>query len=170
MEELFQSYSVSDVVVFAVIFAVAIKESVTFFDWGKERLRKAFDKSSKSEQEKQAIEDRVDKLDKLCSETTAAFGKINKQIDMLIESDKEDIKSYIVKEHHYFVYTQGWIDDYSMECMERRFAVYRQEHGNSFIEGLMNEIRALPKQPPETDRQKYVGTAEFVKNAKHTTN
>lgn len=172
MEELFLNYSASEIVVFVVILAFAVKELVTFIDWGKDRIHKVYDKDYKSIRDKQTLEGKVDVLDKLYNETSATFAKIdktfekiNKQIDMLIESDKEDIKSYIVKEHHYFVYQQKWIDDYSLECLERRFAVYRQEHGNSFVEGLMNEIRALPKQPLEPDKSKYNGTAEYVNSA-----
>lgn len=166
MEELFLNYSMSEIVIFIFIFAFAIKELVTFIDWGKDRVRKVFDNDYKSTLDRQTLEDKVNVLDKLCGEMNATFSNVNKRIDMLIESDKEDIKSYIVEKHHFFVYNQKWIDDYSLECIERRFAVYRQEHGNSFVEGLMNEIRALPKQPPEADRQKYDGTAEYVRNAK----
>lgn len=178
MEELLAKYSVSEIIIFIIILAFAIKELVTFFDWGRDRLRKVYDKDYKSMEQRKELQEEIDDLNKFYDEKKRVdnafanidrtFEKINKQIDMLMESDKEDIKSYIVKEHHFFVYTQGWIDDYSMECLERRFAIYRKEHGNSFVEGLMNEIRALPKQPPEIDRHKYVGTAEYVKNAKES--
>lgn len=73
--------------------------------------------------------------------------------------------SYITISHHYFVYLQKWIDDYTLDTLEKRFAVYRQENGNSFVKGLMNEIRALPKQPPEDDLHKYTCTAEYVREA-----
>jgi hypothetical protein len=43
----------------------------------------------------------------------------------------------------------GWIDDYSMECCERRYQHYKDEGGNSFIKGFMEDLRALPKKPPE---------------------
>lgn len=76
---------------------------------------------------------------------------------------------YVTERHHFFVYEQGWIDDYSMECLERRFLIYQHEHGNSFVEGLMDEIRALPKQPPEQYKHKFDGTATYVKNAKAKT-
>ena len=49
--------------------------------------------------------------------------------------DKEDIKAFITLQHHKFVYEQEWIDDYSMECLEKRFAIYEREHGNSFVLG-----------------------------------
>lgn len=68
---------------------------------------------------------------------------------MLIDSDKDDIKSYITREHHYFCYQVGWIDDFSLDCLERRYQHYEDEGGNSFIAGFMNELRTLPKQPPQ---------------------
>lgn len=55
------------------------------------------------------------------------------KIDMLIDSDKDAIKSYITREHHYFCYQIGWIDDFSLDCLERRYQHYHEEGGNSFI-------------------------------------
>ena len=52
---------------------------------------------------------------------------------MLIESDKDSIRSYITKEHHYFYGEQQWIDNFSLDCIERRFKHYEDEGGNSFI-------------------------------------
>ena len=43
---------------------------------------------------------------------------------------------------------QEWIDDYSLDCIERRYKHYIDEGGNSFIGQLMIEIRKLPHQPP----------------------
>ena len=170
MEELLLNYSISEIIIFAVILAFAIKEFVTFMDWAKGRLRETYDKDYKTKEETESIEEELEDLNKEKIKINETFEKIdqsiealNEQVGMLIESDKEDIKSYIVKEHHYFVYQQGWIDDYSLECLEKRYAVYRQEHGNSFVEGLMNEIRSLPKQPPEDIRHKYDNTIEYVK-------
>ena len=80
---------------------------------------------------------------------------LSAKIDMLIDSDKDDIKSYITREHHYFCYQVGWIDDFSLDCLERRYEHYADEGGNSFIEGFMNELRALPKQSPQERKEYY---------------
>ena len=72
------------------------------------------------------------------------------KIDMLIESDKDDIKAYITSKHHHFCYEQKWIDDFSLDCLERRYAHYTEEGGNSFIKSFMEELRSLPKSPPPT--------------------
>ena len=119
--------------------------------------------------EKNTIKEDVDELKEAKEDTNNSVDKINDSIAMLIESDKESIKAYVTERHHFFVYEHGWIDDYSMECLERRFLIYQHEHGNSFVEGLMDEIRALPKQPPEQYKHKFDGTATYVKNAKAKT-
>lgn len=172
MVDLFAKYSTSEIVIFVVLLALAVEELVQFIDWAKERARKSFDKDAKDSEQHKELEEKIEelsafyeekeKVDTAFEKIDETFKKINESIDMLIESDKEDIKSYITEKHHLFVYDRGWIDDYSLECLERRFAVYRQEHGNSFVEGLMNELRALPKQPPAGDELKYESTARYV--------
>jgi hypothetical protein len=46
---------------------------------------------------------------------------ILEQIKNLTKSDRDAIKAYITKEHHHFCYEAGWIDDYNLDCIERRF-------------------------------------------------
>ena len=79
-----------------------------------------------------------------------ALQGLSKKIDMLVESDRDDIKAYITKEHHKFCYDKGWIDDFSLDCLEKRFKHYADEGGNSFICGFMQELRVLPKRPPQS--------------------
>ena len=79
-----------------------------------------------------------------------ALQDLSKKIDILIESDRDAIKTYITKEHHKFCYNKGWIDDFSLDCLEKRFKHYADEGGNSFICGFMQELRALPKRPPQS--------------------
>ena len=44
----------------------------------------------------------------------------------------------MAEKHHFFVYKQGWIDDYNLNCLEKRYRHYQQEGSNSFIEQKMN--------------------------------
>ena len=43
----------------------------------------------------------------------------------------------------------GYIDDFSLDCIEKRFKHYSDEGGNSFIENFMKDLRALPIQSPK---------------------
>lgn len=163
MKALLENYSLSEIVVFVIFLAIAIKELVSIVDWTKMRISKIYDKSIKKENEKKEIKEEIEIVDSVVEKNEEKLRKMSELIDMLIESDKENIKAYITEKHHYFVYEKGWIDDYFSDCLEKRFAIYSKEHGNSFVEGLMNEIRDLPKQPPTEDEHKYVNTSEYVK-------
>lgn len=170
--EFLSDYSFAEILVLIIIFILAVKESISLFDWAKARFRKASNKAYEEKREHDKIEEEIKDLnkekkvfDKEFQDADDRFKKIEASIEMLIESDKEDIKSFITLQHHKFVYEQEWIDDYSMECLEKRYAIYEREHGNSFVLGLMNEVRALPKRPPREVEHRYVGTAEYIKKA-----
>lgn len=155
MKELLTNFSMSDIVLFVIIFAIAIKEAVSFYDWSKSRISATFNRTVRQKNKFTELEKRVEvdakKIDKLFEEQERILNsleKIDKDINTLIQSDKEDIKSFITEQHHKFCYEQKWIDDYSLDCLERRYARYKEEGGNSFIKDLMNELRALKKTPP----------------------
>lgn len=155
MIELLAKYSLSEIAAFLITFALAIKGVISFYDWATERLKKAFSKETQRDKEKEVLEERLvygaDKmraLDKQQKQTNEQLKAIHKQLEMLISSDKDDIKADLTKDHHYFCYKKKWIDDYSLDYMQRRFERYVEEGGNSFIEKLMDEVKDLPNQPP----------------------
>lgn len=157
MLELLQHYSISEIFLFIVLLALAFKSVVSFFEWLEERLKKAFNirfgKMSEKEKINKRIEDGENFMTQLREHqkyNDEALQDLSKKIDTLVESDKDDIKAYITKEHHKFCYDKGWIDDFSLDCLEKRFKHYADEGGNSFICGFMQELRALPKRPPQS--------------------
>lgn len=157
MEALLKAYSLQDILIFMVLLAIAIKGAISFFDWAKERLGHVYKKEYAKTKTQEDLDAKlqqenvtIQKLEKNQAEMMIAMEKLSNKIDALIDSDKDDIKSFLVKEHHYFCYQRGWVDDYSLDCCEKRYKHYVQEGGNSFIEDMMNEIRDLPKQPPQT--------------------
>ena len=157
MITLLQRYSISEILIFIVILALAIKSLITFFDWVQQRFKKAFNKkynilSEKQELERHLAQDRqlIESLKKKQQNTDNILDKLSSKIDVLIQSDRDDIRSYITREHHYFCYQKGWVDDFSLDCIEKQYTHYVEEGGNSFIKGFMDDLRALPKQPPNT--------------------
>jgi hypothetical protein len=156
MKELVETYSIQDFLLFLITFALGVKGLISFYDWGYERLKKMFNKETGKEQKISSIQNEMDKYKKSCEvlekeqeQLKNNLKDLNGKLDLLIASDKDEIKSFITREHHYFCYQKKWIDDYSMDCIEKRFEHYRAEKGNSFIEELMNELRELPKKSPE---------------------
>lgn len=152
MPELLEQYSIAEIITFLFLFATAIKAVITLWDWFVDRLRKFFNKETTTQQNRDEIKNKVqeslDRIDAVVlkqEELTTQIKTLQDTVTLLVHSDKDDIKSWITKEHHYFCYEQKYIDDYSLDCLEKRFSHYQEEGGNSFVEDLMKDLRALPK-------------------------
>lgn len=147
MIDLLSQYSISEILIFIVILALAFKGVVSFFDWLSQRMEKHyFNKQEKKEDEDMQNE----KINSVLASQQAMLEEINQiksTLNLLVESDRDSIKSFITKEYKQYVGEQGWIDEYSLEILEKRFHTYELEGGNSFILQLMSEIRALPHKP-----------------------
>lgn len=73
---------------------------------------------------------------------------ISGNVQLLIESDKESNRSFITLEY-YKAIEKGYIEVYTMQAIEYRYEKYLQEHGDSFINGLIKELRELKHEPCE---------------------
>ena len=152
MLNLLSNYSIGEILVFIVVLAIAVKEICGFFDWCNDKLKNR-DKKNQVQIDFQAElktnEQEIAKLAETFNSLQNNLKSLSEQVKLLIDSDKDDIKSYIVERHHYFCYDQKYIDDYSLDCLERRFKHYANEGGNSYIEDLMKDLRTLDKRPPQ---------------------
>lgn len=158
--KLLQSYSLSDILIFTVLLALAIKSLISFFDWGYDYIKKIFNINYYKINEKEELKRRLQKgsqtmstLEKNQQNTDKILQNLATKIDMLIDSDKDAIKSFITEKHHYYCYKIGYIDDFSLDCIEKRFKHYSDQGGNSFIENFMKELRELPIKQPTQKQQ-----------------
>ena len=138
MLDLLNNYSLTEIIVFIVTLSFSIKGVVDFYDWAKKRIKEPVDKQYTDKEMQKKV---LNTLEAHSQE----IEKMSKAIDILIRSDKDDIKSWITEKHHYFCYDLGYIDDYNYQCIEARYSHYKEEDGNTFIDGFMTDIRALPK-------------------------
>ena len=107
MLDLLKNYSLTDIIIFIIMLAFAIKGIVDFYDWAKNRLTKTTDKKySEEEMHKKMLEN--------LEAHNQQINKMAEAIKILIESDKDDIKAWITEKHHYFCYDLGYIDDYNL--------------------------------------------------------
>lgn len=165
MIELLSTLTVTQVIVFIILILLALKEALSLYDFFKNRLDKKYDDDDK---DKKQIEDIFEELKALKQEIKTQeknYEKLNNNIiklksdweqkevkrentlELLVNSDKDAIKSFIVKEHHHFI-EEGWIDDFSLDTIERRYTHYKEEGGNSYIHDLIKDLRELPNMPP----------------------
>lgn len=138
MLELLNNYSLTEIIIFIIMLAFSIKGIIDFYDWAKKRIKEPIDREQSEQEMKQKILTTLESHDKQIIE-------MSKAINILIESDRDDIKSWITEKHHYFCYELGYIDDYDYQCIEARYKHYKEEKGNTFIDGFMEDIRMLPK-------------------------
>ena len=157
MTELITNYSWSEIVLFVIAFSAAIKGVVTFWDWGKDRLRKVYDKEDKIEEIKGLIVENTKQMNEFSNIQSQIIDEIQhlkENIASLTASDKDDIKAWITEKHHHFCYDVKYIDDYSLDCIEKRYSHYKEEGGNSFIHTLMDDIRGLSVYYPDVNNDK----------------
>lgn len=145
MMDLLSSMSLEHLLIFVVLSAIAFKEVVDFISWFKEKM----ELRDKGQEKKKSNLQRLDTIEENLNQLSTPINELSEKVDLLIQSDKDDIKAFITREHHYFCYQVGSIDDYSLDCIEKRYGHYVEEKGNSFVEQLMSEIRSLPRKPRE---------------------
>ncbi len=164
MLELLKAYSVEQILIFSVILAFAVKSTVDFTEWIQEKYNKKFNKDHSALEKEEDTEEKYnelkDQFDTLMSEfhgldqrmekrmenIESGMENIESQLIQLTQSDMHDIKSWMVEKHHQLT-EAGWVDDFTMDTIEKRFDDYKKENGNSYVEGLVNEMRALPRHP-----------------------
>lgn len=139
--QLLKQFDITTFLTFTIVLALAAKGVIIFFDWVKERLMKMFNKQTKKQRQIEQLRQQEKSIKELKSNMKSIQSKMN----LLIESDKDDIKAWITEKHHFYCYQQKYIDDYTLDCLEKRFSHYEVEGGNSFVHNLMEELRALPK-------------------------
>lgn len=152
MNNLLTQYSLTEIFVFLFAFIAALKTTLVSIDWLWERIGKIFAKHHKEEDDQEWFlseikenKEQIKNLYELNAATEKNLNEIMNSIQLLLKSDKDDIKAWITEKHHFYCYEKRHIDDYSLDCIEKRYAHYQDEGGNSFVEDLMKDIRKLPK-------------------------
>lgn len=162
MLDLLTAFTPLQIVTFAILASLAVKGMQDLIDFFKSKYKEKFNK----DYQKLSREEELDKHYQVCidqhKETLDLYNtvcekldglsecikELDKRVDRLTISDRNDIKQYIVREYHYFVEEKGQIDDYSLDSILQRFEDYKAEGGNTYVHTLVEEIKKLPKCPP----------------------
>ena len=135
MLELFATYSVGQIIVFIIILLLAIKEFFSLIDFFNNRAKSLFDREKKKQENDVALQELVKKMD-----------EISARVNLLTESDKDDIRGWIVEKYHYCQSLDMPIDSFTMDTIEKRYQHYKDEGGNSYITHIMEELRSMAKE------------------------
>ena len=166
MLDLLAAFSVQQIIVYSIMLLFAIKGIIDLVSYFKDLYNKKFNKDYNVKKQTEVLEEHYNhcieqhqesvkmyeslenKIDDWTQSVDAKFNKIEDQLGLLMQSDMHDIKGWIVERHHRLM-KQGWVDDFTMDTLEKRYSDYKAEGGNSYIETLMNDLRKLPQYPPE---------------------
>lgn len=159
---LLSTYSLEQILVFIIMLSLAIKGGVDFYDWVKKRFNTTIIDRENQNRKKEEITENIDKLFEMQKEQSKAIDNLTKSVDLLLRSDRDDIKAWITQQHHHYCYELKYIDDFSLDCIEKRYAHYKAEGGNSFIEDLMTDLRSLKKVSSTLVRQESNTVVEQV--------
>ena len=155
MMQMLQRYSLTQIVIFLVLFAIATKSIINFWDWAKAKIKDFAKKESIYEDLKASLDEETNIRKQEMKEIKQSVFSIEKiiekladKVQLLLVSDRDDIKSFITREYNYFVLEKGEIDHYSLQAIEKRYDHYIEEGGNSYVGDLMSALRTLPKVDP----------------------
>lgn len=166
MIELLSALTVEQLLIYLTLIAIAFKACIDFFFWCKELYQKKFDKDHGKLNKEELLEQHYENCKNQYAESSEKYNSLEEKIDALTdiinkrvsgieaqlvrltESDMHSAKGWIVEKHHALM-KQGWVDDFTMDTLEKRYADYIAENGNSYVGGLMSELRKLPHFPPE---------------------
>lgn len=101
----------------------------------------------KDQEQDSVIETRMNTLNTTLSDFRKDINSNKDQLDVLIASDKESIKAFIVG-RYYQAKSDGYINSHLMQVIEERYETYKRENGNGYITGIMQELRAFPHTAP----------------------
>lgn len=149
---LFATYSLESVIILIVMLLLVIKFVWELVVWFKDKLKGGYDRERERSEMNEEImaefqklngrldtfKDRLDKIDDSNENT-------NRRLSFIEERQQENTKSFLIDAHHKFCYQLKAIDDINLQSIERRYMYYKAAGGNSFIDQLMQEIRALPR-------------------------
>ena len=152
IEQLFAQYSIESILLLLIMLGVSVKFIGELCEYFYNKMKKYFADEASQTKENESLSESIRQID---SKVTAVKDSIEKQQEIIamlqeqsqltVERMQENERSYIIDKHHYFCYEVGMIDDMNLQSLERRYVYYKAQGGNSFIDGLMREIRALPR-------------------------
>lgn len=97
------------------------------------------------------LDSKIDNLNKQNQKIYKKQEEVDATLVLVQERMQENSRSFLIDAHHKFCYKYKKIDDLNLQSIERRYLYYKTAGGDTFIDHLMEEIRALPRVTVFTD-------------------
>lgn len=144
MIELLTKFDITTIILVLFMTAVAIKEVFELYHYFYDKI---YGKYEKQDNEK----DTIDNLSTTLASVLQQVKDIDKKINLLQESDKDAIKSWIVGLYHKYKENPKALGAMQMDLLERRYGHYKDQGGNSYIDQLVEGLRTIYKEKGESN-------------------
>ena len=160
MDALIEFLVRAPVLAIVLILAIVIcgAELIKAINVWKAKKKEDVSKAVAENQESRDLQDTLTKINDTLEKMNGRMDGFEKKqasfdtkLEILTTSDMHDTKGWIVEQYYKFYVHQGWIDEYNMEVIERRFEDYEREGGNSYIRTLVERIWSLPRRAPDNN-------------------
>ena len=152
ISQLFSQYSIESLIILIVFLAVGFKFVNELFEYFYNKFKTYFNYQSQKDVKHAEIinslndlKDAVKILQNQIEVQSEEIKQLQNHEKLTVERLQENSRSFIIDKHHYFCYEIKAIDDLNLQSLERRYLYYKAAGGNSFVDGLMEEIRELPR-------------------------
>lgn len=140
MLQLLQAYGIQGIIVFVFMLAVAIKQLIELISYFKKKRDESYQTDHKDQQQDETI-----------AKVVKLVGKLTTEMDLLIQSDKDSIKSWIVERYNHFKRHPEELDQMQWDLLNKRYQHYKDEGGNSYIEDVMAKLKDIYKKRGQTN-------------------
>ena len=124
--------------------AFAVREVLELYHYFHNKI---YSKKEKQDNQNDTIANLTTTLNSVLQQTK----DIDKKVNMLKESDKVAIKSWIVTLYHKYKENPKELGAMQMDLLERRYGHYKDQGGNSYIDQLMEDLRTIYKEKGESN-------------------
>ena len=141
MEAFIAKWGVEAIILFIIGFGIALKEVIELVKYFQRLVKERVKTAERDDDQDIKLEDLNSKLIQIDKK----IDRINDDVKILQDSDKDAIKSWIVTLYHKYKKDPSGLDHMEMDLLERRYKHYKDEGGNSYVDDLMVELRNIYK-------------------------
>ena len=144
MSELLKNFDITTIILVLFMTAFAIREVFELYHYFHDKIYGRYEKQDNTK-------DIIDNLSATLASVLQQVKDIDKKINLLQESDKDAIKSWIVALYHKYKENPKEFGAMQMDLLERRYGHYKDQGGNSYIDQLMEDLRTIYKEKGESN-------------------
>lgn len=143
MENLLNAFDFKTIILVLFLAAVGVREVIQLYRYFHIRIYGSFEKRDNAK-------DIMNQMGRSMQSVLIELKDIDKKLTLLQASNRDSIKSWILMSYQKYREDSTQLDSMQMDLLERRYQHYKDQGGNSYIDEIMDELRAIYKKKGES--------------------